>query len=323
MSFPEHRPLRYRQTPQFRKLLTETHLHKSDFIYPLFVTECSEEKKAIQKMPGLYQHPLSSLLKEVERVANLGIEAIILFGVPAQKDELGSSAYASNGIVQSAIAQIKQRFPELIVIADCCLCEYTSHGHCGIMQEGRLDNDQTLLKLQKTALSYAEKGVDMVAPSGMMDGVVKSIRSSLDNAGHQMVSIMSYAVKYASQFYGPFREASGSADNFCGDRKHHQMPPTQKREALREALLDIDESTDYLMVKPALPYLDIIHLLREKTLLPIVTYQVSGEYSMLKCAAANGLLHEEEAFRETLICMKRAGTDLIISYYADKMMSLI
>ncbi|MFA6914904.1 MAG: porphobilinogen synthase [Parachlamydiales bacterium] len=314
--------LRYRQTPQLRKLLAETKLNKSDFIFPLFVHESSREKKLIKKMPGVYQHSLASLLPEVERVAKLGVESVILFGIPSEKDEQGSKAYASDGVVQKSIAMIKKNFPEIVLIADCCLCEYTSNGHCGIMCEGHLDNDKTLESLQKVAISYAEKGVDIVAPSGMMDGMVQAIRQALDQARYPMIPIMSYAAKFASQFYGPFREAS-SDDIFIGDRKHHQIQPSQKREALREALLDIDESADYLIVKPGLPYLDIIQTLRQETLLPIVAYQVSGEYSTLKYAADNGLIDEQEAFKETLICLKRAGADLIITYYADRIVSLI
>lgn len=323
MSYPNLRMLRYRKTPQLRKMLEETRLSKSDFIYPIFIHEGLHEKQSIEKMPGIYQQSLSSLLSEIERVSNIGIESVILFGIPNEKDEKGSSAYQSNGIIQKSITEIKKAFPHLIVIADCCLCEYTSHGHCGIMKKGILDNDQTLLLLQKTALSYAESGVDIIAPSGMMDGMVQAIRHSLDEKGFTMIPIMSYAAKFASQFYGPFREAGGAQDNFVGDRKHHQIQPGQKREALREALLDVEESADYLMVKPGLPYLDIIQTLREKTLLPIVAYQVSGEYSMLKCAAAQGLIDEEEAFKESLICIKRAGADLIITYYADKIVGLL
>lgn len=323
MSYPDLRMLRYRRTPQIRKLLAETRLNKSDFIYPIFVNEDLKEKKIIAKMPGIFQHCPSTLLREVERVADLGVEAVILFGIPKEKDEVGSSAYDHNGIIQKSISQIKRAFPEMVVIADCCLCEYTSHGHCGIMEGGHLDNDKTLSLLQKMALSYAESGVDIIAPSGMMDGMVQAIRHSLDRNNYTMIPIMSYAVKFASQFYGPFREAGGSADSFLGDRKHHQIQPSQKREALREAFLDIEESADYLMVKPGLPYLDIVHTLREKTLLPIVVYQVSGEYSILKFAASNGLVNEKEAFKESLTCLKRAGADLIISYYADKIMECL
>lgn len=321
--YPDLRMLRYRQTPRMRNLLQETRLAKSDFIYPIFVHEGLKTKKKVEKMPGIYQQCAASLLEEVERVVNLGVEAIILFGIPTEKDEQGSHAYNPKGVVQKSISAIKKAFPELVVIADCCLCEYTSHGHCGVMKEGKLDNDTTLLLLNKIALSYADCGVDIIAPSGMMDGMVRSIRHGLDQKKYQMIPIMSYAVKFASQFYGPFREAGGAEACFVGDRKHHQIPPSQKREALREALLDIQEACDYLMVKPGLPYLDIIHTLREKTLLPIVAYQVSGEYSMLISAAKAGLIDEKEAFLETLICLKRAGADLIITYYADKIMDAL
>jgi porphobilinogen synthase len=323
MSFPSMRMLRARQTPQLRKLLEETRLSKSDFIYPIFIHEGLNQPKSIAKMPGIYQQSLSSLLQEIERIVNIGIEAVILFGIPKEKDDVGSSAYRPNGVIQQAIAQIKRAFPDLIVLADCCLCEYTSNGACGLMKDGRLDNDKTLALLQKIALSYAEQGVDIIAPSGMMDGMVRAIRQTLDQNNYHMIPIMSYAVKFASQFYGPFREAGGSEENFVGDRKHHQLQSTQKREALREALLDIEESADYLMVKPALPYLDIIQTLREKTLLPIVVYQVSGEYSILKFAASQGLIDELEAFKETLICLKRAGADLIITYYADEIVKAL
>lgn len=318
MSYPDLRMLRYRQNPQIRNMLAETRLNKSDFIYPIFIHEGLKEKKVIEKMPGIFQHSPSSLLEEVERVANLGVGSVILFGIPTKKDELGSGAYASDGVIQKAISAIKKAFPQMVVIADCCVCEYTSHGHCGIMKDGCLDNDKTLFLLEKIALSYADRGVDIIAPSGMIDGMIQAIRRALDQKNYTMIPLMSYAAKYASQFYGPFREAGGAQDSFTGDRKHHQMQPSQKREALREALLDVDESADYLMVKPGLPYLDILQTLREKTLLPIVVYQVSGEYAMLKCAASNGLIDEHEAFKETLTCLKRAGADLIITYYADK-----
>lgn len=319
MSFPVTRMLRIRQSSLVRTILSETTLKKSDLIYPIFINEALEEKRAIEKMVGIYQHSLNSLLAEAERIALLGIKSVILFGIPQQKDNLATYAYSTQGIVQQSIRLIKEKVPDLLVIADCCLCEYTSHGHCGIMHDEKLDNDETLLTLQKIALSYAESGVDIIAPSGMMDGKVQAIRTILDRHSFGMVPIMSYSVKYASQFYGPFREAAGSADNFKGDRKHHQLAPTQKREALREALLDVEEGADFLMVKPSLPYLDIIHLLKEKTLLPLVAYHTSGEYAMIKSAAQQGLISNElEAFREQLVGIKRAGADLIITYYADE-----
>lgn len=326
MSFPATRMLRNRKNPQLRNLLAETFLTRHDFIYPLFVNETLKEKKVIQKMPGIFQQSPSTLLKEIERIVNLGIEAVILFGIPKTKNPQGTEAYNPKGIVQKSIQMIKKEFPDLIVIADCCMCEYTSHGHCGIIrneENDELDNDQTLTSLQKIALSYAESGVDIIAPSGMIDGMVLAIREALDRKNYSMIPIMSYAVKFASQFYGPFREAAGSEDNLKGDRKHHQLAPSQKREALREAYLDVDESADYLMVKPGLPYLDLIQLVRDNTLLPIVAYQVSGEYAMLKLAAAQGLCNEVEVFKETLTCIKRAGADLIITYYADEIIKHI
>ena len=318
MPFPVTRMLRYRQSQPFRNILAETSLSKSDLIFPLFINETLKDKQAIQKMPGIFQQSPTSLLSEVERIVKLGLESVILFGIPAQKDEMATSAYISGGVIQKSIAVIKKEFPQLIVIADCCLCEYTSHGHCGVIENDRLDNDKTLKLLQKVAISYAENGADIIAPSGMMDGMIQAIRRALDNHQFPMTSIMSYAVKFASQFYGPFREAAGSDDCFKGDRKHHQLAFTQKRESLREALLDVEEGADYLLIKPGLPYLDIIQTVRERTLLPIVAYQVSGEYAILKVAAQQGLLNELEAFRETLISLKRAGSDLIITYYADE-----
>lgn len=318
MTFPTVRLLRNRQTKELRNILAETALHKSDLIMPFFINETLQEKKAVEKMPGICQHSFSSLLPEVERIVNLGLSSVILFGIPEEKDPHGNVAFHSHGVIQKAIQEIKKHFPHLIVIADCCLCEYTSGGHCGIMEEGKLNNDATLASLQKVALSYAESGVDIIAPSGMMDGMVQAIRAGLDAHHHEMVPIMSYAVKYASQFYGPFRDAAGSSGDATVDRKVHQLDPRQSREAVREALLDVEEGADYLMVKPALPYLDMIYQVKTRTLLPVVAYQVSGEYAMLKLAAKQGLFQEWEVFYETLIGIKRAGADLIISYYADE-----
>ncbi|CDR32865.1 porphobilinogen synthase [Criblamydia sequanensis] len=324
MTFPTIRMQRYRQTPHFRNILAETSLTKSNLIFPIFIHEGLSEKKAINLMPGFYQHSLKTLHKEVERICQIGIGSVILFGIPNHKDEMGSSSFEPKGIIQSAIRLIKESFPQIVVIADCCLCEYTSHGHCGLLNNHRIDNDKTLKILEKTALSYAESGADIIAPSGMMDGMIQAIRSVLDTHHFEMVSVMSYAVKYASQFYGPFREAGGSIHNFKGDRKAHQLPPTQKNEALREALLDVEEGADFLIVKPALSYLDIIKTIKEETLLPLVAYNTSGEYAMIKAAFSQGMLADErEAFRETLISMKRAGADLIISYYADEIAKVI
>jgi porphobilinogen synthase len=311
--------LRNRQTAQYRRFLSETTLTKSNLIFPLFINETLKEKKAVVKMPGVYQQSPSSLLPEVERLAKLGIQSIILFGIPAHKDKNGECSYDENGIVQVSLREIKKKFPEMLLIADCCLCEYTSNGHCGIMHEGRLNNDATLNSLQRIAVSYANSGADVIAPSGMMDGMIRSIREGLDEHEFEMIPIMSYAAKFASQFYGPFREAAGSEDNFLGDRKHHQLSPTQKREAVRDAILDIEEGADFLMVKPALHYLDIIKTLRDQTLLPITAYHTSGEYAMLKAALKEGMIaNEVEAFYETLISIRRAGADHIITYYGDE-----
>lgn len=317
MTYPAIRMHRARKSPQIRAFLSETTLQKTDLISPLFINENIKHRNPIKMMPGIYQESPQTLLQEVERRVNLGLTSVILFGIPSHKDENGTSAFQDKGVIQNAIRDIKSHFPHLIVIADCCLCEYTSHAHCGVHTNGCLDNDATLSILQKTALSYADAGADIIAPSGSMDGVIHALRTQLDQNNYEMVSLMSYAVKYASSFYGPFREAAGSS-GLAGDRKHYQLAPTQKREAMRDALLDIDEGSDYLIVKPGLPYLDIIHSLKEKTLLPIVSYQVSGEYSMIKAAAAQGYLNEYDSFFETLIALKRAGSDFIITYYADE-----
>jgi porphobilinogen synthase len=316
MTFPQIRMQRLRSHPTLRSMLAEVQLNKADFIAPLFVREGILDKVAVKSMPGVYQHSLSSLYSEAEKMASAGIPALILFGIPLHKDASGTECFNPDGIVQQAIQGIKQRFPHLLVIADCCLCEYSQDGHCGVMEEGRLQNDKTLQILQKAAVSYAESGADIIAPSGMMDGMVGAIRRALDRESHTMTSILSYAVKYASCFYGPFREAGGAGDVFKGDRKHHQMGPTQKKEALREVDLDIEEGADMVMVKPAMAYLDIIHEISRQYPLPVVAYQVSGEYAMLKAGAAAGAFDERAAFWESLIGMKRAGANWIISYYA-------
>lgn len=317
MTYPAIRMHRARKSPQIRTFLAETSLQKNDFISPIFVNEKLEMRAPVQSMPGIFQESPLHLLNEVERRVKLGLNSFILFGIPKEKDEIASSAHQENGVIQTAIRSIKKYFPHTLLIADCCLCEYTSHAHCGVHKGGHLQNDETLEILKKTALSYADAGIDIIAPSGSMDGVIGALREVLDANGHEMVSLMSYAIKYASSFYGPFREAAGSS-GLKGDRKHYQLQPAQKREALRDALLDVNEGADYLIVKPGLPYLDIIHSLKEKTLLPIVSYQVSGEYSMIKAAAEKGYLNEVDAFYETLISLKRAGSDFIISYYADE-----
>ncbi|RZT22169.1 porphobilinogen synthase [Fictibacillus sp. BK138] len=313
MNFQRHR--RLRRTASMRSLVRETHLHVSDFIYPLFFVEGENVKKEVPSMPGVYHLSLDLLEEEIKEVENLGIQSIIVFGVPGEKDECGSSAYDHNGIVQKAIRQIKEIAPSLTVIADTCLCQFTDHGHCGVIENGYVLNDETLKLLAKTAVSQAEAGADIIAPSNMMDGFVAAIRQGLDEAGFSEIPIMSYAVKYASSFYGPFRDAAHSTPQF-GDRKTYQMDPANRLEALREAESDIAEGADFLMVKPALSYLDILRELKDRYPLPLVAYNVSGEYSMIKAAAINGWVDEKSIVLEKLISMKRAGADLIITYFA-------
>ena len=325
---PTIRPRRLRATPGLRAMVRETQLTPADFIYPLFVTHGSQLRQEIPSMPGVFQLSVDQLAQEAGEAAALGITALILFGLPAQKDAVGLENFAPDGIVQQAVRAIKTGTPQMIVITDVCLCEYTDHGHCGILNDpqgdgghpnleaGAVLNDETLEILAKVAVSHAEAGADIVAPSGMMDGMVAAIRAGLDGAGFAHLPIMSYAVKYASAFYGPFRDAADGAPKF-GDRKTHQMDPANAREALREADLDVVEGADFLMVKPALPYLDIIRRLRERhPQLPLAAYNVSGEYAMVKAAAANGWLDEERVVLELLTGIKRAGADLIITYHA-------
>ncbi|QPA30254.1 porphobilinogen synthase [Thermaerobacillus caldiproteolyticus] len=313
LHFDRHR--RLRQTANLRAMVRETHLHVEDLIYPIFVVEGKETKQEVRSMPGVYQLSLDHLNDEIAEVVELGIKSVIVFGVPAEKDEVGSQAYCEHGIVQQAIRQIKAHYPELVVIADTCLCEYTSHGHCGVIENEQVVNDSSLELLVKTAVSQAKAGADIIAPSNMMDGFVAAIRQGLDEAGFTHVPIMSYAVKYASAFYGPFRDAADSAPQF-GDRKTYQMDPANRLEAFREAESDVREGADFLMVKPALAYLDIIRDMKNHFHLPIVAYNVSGEYSMVKAAAQNGWINEKEIVMEMLIGMKRAGADLILTYFA-------
>jgi porphobilinogen synthase len=313
LQFDRHR--RLRQTANMRALVRETHLHVDDLIYPVFATEGEQVKQEVPSMPGVFQLSLDYLAEEIQEVVNLGIKAVIVFGVPAKKDELGSEAYNDHGIVQKAIAMIKEKFPELVVIADTCLCQYTSHGHCGIVDNGQILNDPTLDLLAKTAVSQAKAGADIIAPSNMMDGFVAAIRYGLDEAGFEHVPIMSYAVKYASAFYGPFRDAAHSSPKF-GDRKTYQMDPANRLEALREAESDLNEGADFLIVKPALSYLDIIRDVKNQFNVPVVAYNVSGEYSMVKAAAQNGWINEKDIVLEKLTSMKRAGADLILTYHA-------
>ena len=315
-SFPENRMRRLRATPALRRLVRETRLSVSDLIYPIFVSQEVGEPREIEPMPGIFQHSLDSLKAEAECVSELGIPAVLLFGIPSRKDEVGSQGYAPNGIVQEAIRAIKQTTPELAVIGDVCMCEYTSHGHCGLLTEdGVVDNDRTLELLAETAVAQAEAGVDIVAPSGMMDGQVGAIRDALDYNDHDNVPIMAYSAKYASSFYGPFRTAAESAPQM-GDRRGYQMDPPNVNEAMREIEQDIFEGADIVMVKPALAYLDVIARAKERFDTPLAAYNVSGEYSMVKAAAANGWIDERRIVMEILTGIKRAGADMIISYHA-------
>ncbi|KZB92801.1 delta-aminolevulinic acid dehydratase [Bacillus sp. VT 712] len=313
LQFNRHR--RLRRSDSMRALVRETHLQPEDFIYPIFVIEGENKRNAVQSMPGVDQVSLDLLSREMQELVDLGIQSVIVFGVPAEKDAVGSQAYHDHGIVQKAIRQIKEEFPELVVIADTCLCQYTDHGHCGIIEEGKILNDPTLDLLARTAVSQARAGADIIAPSNMMDGFVAAIRHGLDEAGFEDIPIMSYAVKYASAFYGPFRDAAHSSPQF-GDRKTYQMDPANRLEALREAESDVAEGADFLIVKPALSYLDIMRDVKNNFNLPVVAYNVSGEYSMIKAAAQNGWVNEKEIVLEKLTSMKRAGADLIITYHA-------
>ena len=315
MSFPTMRLRRLRATPTLRALVRETTLSPAQFIYPLFVVHGHDVHEEIVSMPGVYHHSVDGLAREVDELSALDIPAVILFGIPAAKDPIGQENFAEDGIVQRALRAIKAANPDMLVITDVCLCAYTDHGHCGIVRDGEVLNDETLAILRQVAVSHARAGADVIAPSGMMDGMVSAIRSALDGAGYAGVSILSYAIKYASAFYGPFREAAHSTPGF-GDRRTHQMDPANVREALREAQLDADEGADMLMVKPALAYLDVIRRVRERFDLPLAAYNVSGEYSMIKAAAAHGWLDERRAVLETLTALRRAGADLILTYHA-------
>ena len=315
--FPTVRLRRLRRTEALRRLVRETTLEAGDLIYPLFVVPGRRVAREIPSMPGIKQLSVDLLPKEAEEIASLGIPGVILFGLPEDKDELGSGAYASKGIIQRAIPAIKRKVPELLVVTDVCLCEYTSHGHCGVVVGGEVDNDRTLELLARTAVSHAEAGADIVAPSDMMDGRVGAIREALDMKGFDMVPIMSYAAKYASSFYGPFREAAECAPQF-GDRRSYQMDPPNAREALREVRQDIAEGADIVMVKPALPYLDVIRRVREACDCPVAAYNVSGEFVMVKAAAATGCIDERAVTLEILTSIRRAGADIIITYHAKE-----
>lgn len=315
--FPETRMRRFRKNETIRSMVRESRVHTEQLIYPIFVVEGNDQKNPIPSMPGIYQYSLDHLLEEVKRAVDVGIHSIILFGIPAKKDEVGSQAYAEDGIVQQAIAKVRIAYPELVIIADCCLCEYTSHGHCGIVSpEGEILNDPTLSLLAKTAVSQAAAGADIIAPSDMMDGRVGMIRAALDQAGYTDVAVMAYSAKYASAFYGPFRDAAGSAPQF-GDRKTYQMDPASSvRQAMAETELDVAEGADYIIVKPALSYLDIMTRTREAFYQPVVAYNVSGEYAMVKAAAANGWIDEKKIVMEIMTSFVRAGADLILTYHA-------
>jgi porphobilinogen synthase len=309
------RPRRLRASAALRKMVRETHLRPEDFIYPMFVAPGKDVRQEVASMPGVFRLSVDHLAAEAKEVADLGIPAILLFGLPTKKDETGSEASSPKGAVQQALRRLKKELPHLVLITDVCLCAYTSHGHCGVLHKEQVDNDASLELLAEAAVSHAEAGADMVAPSDMMDGRVGALREALDERGFEMVPIMSYAVKYASSFYGPFRDAAESAPAF-GDRRSYQMDPANAREAIREAALDVEEGADILMVKPALPYLDIVAQVASEFDLPVAAYQVSGEYAMIKAAAANGWLNEEAVMLESLTSIKRAGADLILTYFA-------
>lgn len=322
MNFPDYRPRRLRRNATLRRMVRETHLRVDDLIYPMFSAFGTNIKKEISSMPGIYQQSIEHIVAEAKEVHQLGIPAVILFGIPESKDAVGSDAYSETGIIQNTIRAIKAEVPGLMVITDVCLCEYTDHGHCGVIKEGDVDNDATLELLAKEALSHVQAGADIVAPSDMMDGRVAAIRMILDDNGFDHIPIMSYAVKYASSYYGPFREAAESTPGF-GDRRSYQMDPANRLEALREAAQDVAEAADFLMVKPALAYLDMLRELKDNVDLPLVAYNVSGEYSMVKAAAAKGWIDGDGVMMETLLGMKRAGADLIISYHAKEAARLL
>ncbi|MBD3275838.1 MAG: porphobilinogen synthase [Candidatus Marinimicrobia bacterium] len=322
MQFPTIRMRRLRKNDAIRRMVRETQLSVDDLIYPMFIRPGSGEKRPISSMPGQFQYSIDTAVKACQTIEDLGIPAVILFGIPEQKDSLGSEAYAKDGIIQRAVRAIKSAVPELYVITDVCMCEYTDHGHCGVIENRDVVNDPTLELLAKEALSHAEAGADMIAPSDMMDGRIGYIREVLDNHEYQDVPIMAYSAKYASNYYGPFRDAAESPPQF-GDRKTYQMDPANAREALREVELDITEGADIIMVKPALPYLDIIRTVKDTFQMPTAAYNVSGEFSMVKAAAANGWINEEAVILETLLSIKRAGADLILTYFAIEAAKLL
>jgi porphobilinogen synthase len=315
MTFPAQRPRRLRSSENIRRMVRETVLSVDDLIYPVFVTHGKGVARPVESMPGIYNYSIDMLLKHLDVAARLKIPGILPFGIPAAKDEVGSEAYAEDGIIQQAVRAIKEAFPEFLVITDICLCEYTSHGHCGLIRDGRVANDPTLDLLARTAVSHAAAGADMVAPSDMMDGRVGAIRRALDKEGFKDVPVMAYSAKYASAYYGPFRDAAGSAPQF-GDRRAYQMDPANSDEALREVWLDIEEGADIVMVKPALAYMDVIRRVKDEFGYPVAAYNVSGEYSMIKAAAQKGWVDERRIVMETLTGIKRAGADIVITYHA-------
>jgi porphobilinogen synthase len=315
--FPARRLRRLRRSEGLRRMVRETQLDPADFLYPLFISETVSAPTPIGAMPGQFQWPLGTLGEQAQALTALGIGGVLLFGIPAEKDELGSCAYDDDGVIQRAIREIKAAAPEMVVVTDVCLCEYTSHGHCGLVRDGEVQNDETLTLLAREAVSHAAAGADVIAPSDMMDGRVAALRTALDGRGFTETPILAYSAKFASAFYGPFREAAESTPQF-GDRRAYQMDPANGREALREVELDILEGADMVMVKPALPYLDVLARVRDRWGLPVAAYNVSGEYAMLKAAAANGWLDERRATLELLTGIKRAGADIIISYHAPE-----
>jgi len=322
MHYPIYRPRRLRQSETIRRMVREVRLSADHFVMPFFVTHGRGVRREISSMPGNHQLSVDELVREVKETASLGIPAVLLFGLPAEKDAVGSEAYARDGIVQQAVRAIKDSVSDLLVITDVCLCEYTSHGHCGVVERGRVKNDPTLELLAKVAVSHAEAGADVVAPSDMMDGRVAAIREALDDSGLEETPILAYAAKYSSSFYGPFREAAESAPQF-GDRRAYQMDPANSDEALREVALDLDEGADIVMVKPALAYLDILWRVKAEFGVPVAAYSVSGEFAMLKAAARLGWLDEERTMMEMLTSIRRAGADLIVTYFAREAARLL
>ena len=323
MQFPEYRARRVRRNESFRRMVRETRLARDNLVYPLFVVPGKGVKKEVSAMPGQYNLSVDGAVDAAREAWDLGIPGVILFGVPEKKDAVGSEAWDDRGVVQRAIRDIKRAVPDLVVMADACFCEYTDHGHCGVLSDGELDNDASLENLARTALSYAKAGVDVVAPSGMLDGFVGTTREALDEEGFDEVAILAYSAKYASAYYGPFREAVGSGLKKGGDRKSHQMDPANAQEAIREVTLDVAEGADMIMVKPALAYLDVIARVRDEVDLPVAAYNVSGEYSMLKAAAEKGWIDHDKAVLETLTSIRRAGAEIIITYHAKEAAALL